>query len=49
MSTLCFHSGIEGIPFHNLNSRACLAVYSEMMKTSLTFETDKSQGAMVKS
>ena len=49
MPALCFRSGIERIPFHNLNSQACLAVYSEMLKTSATLEIDKSQGTMVES
>ena len=49
MPALCFRSGIEKIPFLNLNSRAYLAVYSEILKTSAILEIDKSQGTMVKS
>ena len=45
----CFHSGIESIPFCNLNSQACLVVYSETLKSSATLEIDMSQGRMVKS
>ena len=49
MPTLCFCSGTERISFCNLSSRACLAVYSETLKTSAFLKIDKSQKTIVKS